>query len=283
MRKLFFVMSLFATTLVTSAQTPVQDKTVVSTEKMIEVLEDLKQQFAGALSELAVLKDKIDNAAPTHHACVDLGLSVKWATCNVGAENPEDAGLYFAWGETKGYTSDTSDGHLFDWAHYKWMDHTINDWTGCLKYTRTDGQTSAVWYSNGTYVGTHVDGKWIKNLDELEPADDAATVNWGSTWRMPRANDWTELRTQCEWEWDSSRKGYVVTSKKNGASIFLPAAGYRSTDGSLILAGDAGFYWSNILGTSSSGNVYIVDFFSGKVTLRYSDRNYGRSVRPVCP
>ena len=281
MRKLFFVMSLFATTLVTSAQTPVQDKTVVSTEKMIEVLEDLKQQFAGALSELAVLKDKIDNAAPTPHACVDLGLSVKWATCNVGAQRPEDAGLYFAWGETTGYTSDTSDGHLFDWAHYKWMDHTINDWNGCTKYTYADGKIFGCWYSDDTYEGTMVDGKRVKNLTQLEAADDAATANWGGSWRMPTKEEQDELITKCNWTWDSTKKGYTVKGP-NGNSIFLPAAGYRK-DGSLYSAGSYGCYWSSSLDTSYSSTVYDLDFKSSYVDLFVSYRFCGQSVRPVCP
>ena len=220
------------------------------------------------------------------HEYVDLGLSVKWATCNVGAEKPEDAGLYFAWGETEGYTANTSDGRLFNWANYKWMDHTINDWKGCTKYTCADGQTSASWYAGGTYIGTKVDGTLYKNLTTLQPEDDAATANWGGSWRMPTDDELTELRntSNCTWTWTTQggKKGYKVTSKKNGNSIFLPAAGYRG-GGSLSNAGSYGYYWSSSLSASGSSNADYSYFYSGRVDSNYGSRCSGQSVRPVCP
>ena len=264
------------------------DQQVVDAAQLNAVLEAISEKLK-KLEQLDMIKVHIDaleaklGITPADvHEYVDLGLSVKWATCNVGAEKPEDAGLYFAWGETEGYTANTSDGRLFDWTNYKWMDHTINDWTGCTKYTCTDGQTPASWYAGDTYIGTKVDGTWYKNLTTLQPEDDAATANWGGSWRMPTDAELTKLRTDCTWTWDSTKKGYKVTSKKNGNSIFLPAAGYRYVSG-LDYAGSYGFYWSSSLDTSYSYDAYNVYFDSGDVSRYALSRFFGRSVRPVCP
>ena len=261
------------------------DQQVVDAAQLNAVLQAISEklkkleQLDVINARLSALENKLGIANEAHEY-VDLGLSVKWATCNVGAENPEDAGLYFAWGETEGYTANTS--HLFDWANYKWMDHTINDSNGCTKYTCEDGQTGTKWYAGDTYIGTKVDGNWIMNLTTLQPEDDAATANWGGAWRMPTDAELTELRADCTWTWDSTKKGYKVTSKKNGNSIFLPAAGYRSGS-DLSNAGSVGRYWSSSLNTSYSYSAWYVFFSSGSVGRDYSYRYYGRSVRPVCP
>ena len=261
------------------------DQQVVDAAQLNAVLEAISEKLkslSSIESRLAEIESKLGITPAGAHEYVDLGLSVKWATCNVGAEKPEDAGLYFAWGETEGYTANTSDGHLFGWANYKWMDHTINGWKGCTKYTCADGQTSASWYAGDTYIGTKVDGTLYKNLTTLQPEDDAATANWGGAWRMPTDAELTELRTDCTWTWDSTKKGYKVTSKKNGNSIFLPAAGYRN-DGSLYDAGSYGDYWSSSLRAGNSSGAYDVGFNSSYVYGDYSGRYYGQSVRPVCP
>ena len=297
MKKLIFALSLFAMTFVASAQEPngksTVDKTVVNTEEAFEVLAEMKQrlatisqQYTDVLSELAALRTQIGIGDPTPtpsaHEYVDLGLSVKWATCNVGAEKPEDYGLYFAWGETTGYTSDTNDGRLFNDANYKWMDHTINDNNGYQKYTCADGLKDGCWYAGDTYIGTKVDGTWVKNLTKLLPEDDAATANWGGAWRMPTMAEQDELRTECTWTWDSSKKGYKVTSKKNGNSIFLPAAGCRF-EGAFLNFGPYGDYWSSELYTNFSRCAYVLDFSSSNVYMVFYSRFYGYPVRPVCP
>lgn len=212
------------------------------------------------------------------HAYVDLGLkdaqgrTVYWATCNVGADKPEDAGLYFAWGETVGYTSDTSDGRRFDWANYKWMKSGCSSWGNITKYTFADNQTSADWYSNGKFIG---DNKTV-----LDPEDDAAHVNWGGDWRMPTYDELNQLKTKCTWTWDSTKKGYTVKGP-NGNSIFLPAAGYR-IDSYLSRGGSYGYYWSSSLDTSDSDGAYCLYFSSGYVDWRNSYRYLGQSVRAVC-
>ena len=194
--------------------------------------------------------------APAVPEYVDLGLSVKWATFNVGANKPEDYGDYFAWGETK----PTS---IYDWSTYKYCNGSSSTLT---KYNDTS--------SYGT-----VDNKTV-----LDAEDDAAAVNWGGSWRMPTDAEMTELREQCTWTWTTQNgvNGYKVTSTKNGNSIFLPAAGYR--DGSsLSYAGSNGYYWSSSLNTYSTSLAYCLYFSSVSVAWLIDSRYLGHSVRPVCP
>ncbi len=191
------------------------------------------------------------------YAYVDLGLSVKWATMNVGASSPEDYGDYFAWGETT--TKST-----YNWSTYKWCNGSSSTLT---KYNTSSG------------YGT------VDNKTTLELSDDAAHVNWGGSWRMPTDAEWTELRNNCTWTWTTQNgvNGYKVTSKSNGNSIFLPAAGSRY-DSSLNGAGSYGSYWSSSLDTDGPSDAWGVYFGSGYVYRgSYGGRDFGQSVRPVCP
>ena len=219
-------------------------------------------QFYIYCSDGNVIKvDSISMVAPKEsvHEYVDLGLSVKWATCNVGATKPEEYGDYFAWGETQ-------PTYYYDWSTYKWCNGSYNTHT---KYN-----------TNSSY-GT------VDNKTQLELSDDAARANWGGSWRMPTDAELTELRENCTWTWTTQNGvyGYKVTSKKSGytnKSIFLPAAGSR--DGSdLDGAGGYGFFWSSSLLTDRPYNAYGLDFYSGSVYRSGSNRYYGHSVRPVCP
>ena len=187
---------------------------------------------------------------------VDLGLSVKWATCNVGAESPEDYGDYFAWGETTTKTT-------YDKTTYKHRNGS--------SYTFTK-------YNTNSSYGT------VDNKTTLELNDDAARANWGGSWRMPTDDEMTELRTNCTWTWTTENgvNGYKVTSKINGNSIFLPAAGYRN-ESSFYDAGSLGMYWSSSLDTDSPGRAWSVYFYSSGVYRGSALREAGRSVRPVCP
>ena len=196
------------------------------------------------------------DATENGHAYVDLGLSVKWATCNVGASSPEEYGDYYAWGETE--TKDT-----YAWSTYKW-------WKGSF-----DTQTK---YCTDSSYGT------VDNKKVLESSDDVAQVKWGGSWRMPTDTEITELRENCTWTWTTQggMNGYKVTSNKNGNSIFLPAAGYRSYS-SLCYAGSDGGYWSSSLDTSYPSNAWYVYFDSSYVFRNFFLRYYGLSVRPVCP
>ena len=121
----------------------------------------------------------------------------------------------------------------------------------------------------------------VDNKAQLELSDDAARANWGGRWRMPTRAEQDELREKCTWTWTTQggHKGYKVTSKSNGNSIFLPAAGYR--DGtSIYYASFDGFYWSSTAG-NAPGNATCVYFTSSSVTPMNLGRGYGCSVRLV--
>ena len=188
------------------------------------------------------------------HEYVDLGLSVKWATMNVGASSPEGYGDYFAWGETE-------PKDVYEMSTYKWCNGSA---------------TTLTKYNTSSSYGT------VDNKTTLELSDDAARANWGGSWRMPTDAEMTELREQCTWSWTTQNgvNGYKVTSKSNGNSIFLPAAGYRD-DRSLDDAGSYGHYWSSSLNTSPY-YAWHVYFHSGVVSRDNCWRYYGFPVRPVC-
>ena len=190
---------------------------------------------------------------------IDLGLSVKWATCNVGASTPEEYGDYFAWGETQPKST-------YNWSTYKWCNGSYNTQT---KYN-----------TNSSY-GT------VDNKTQLELSDDAARANWGGSWRMPTDAELTELRENCTWTWTTQNGvyGYKVTSKKSGytnKSIFLPAASHRFNS-DLFSAGSYGDYWSSSLSTDGPYYAYELYFLSDRVYVSDVNRCCGLSVRPVCP
>ena len=202
-------------------------------------------------------------AAVPQPEAVDLGLpsGTKWANMNVGAEKPEDYGLYFAWGETVGYSSDTGDGHRFVWGNYKWCNGS--------------GKTLTKYCTTSDY-GT-VDNKMVLDLD-----DDAAYVNWGDKWRMPTISELEELRenTTSEWTTQNGVSGRKFTSKSNGNAVFLPAAGYRYGSSVSVQASD-GYYWSSSLSESGRDFARYLSFDSGSQGTYSEDRYYGYSVRPV--
>ena len=181
---------------------------------------------------------------------VDLGLSVKWAACNVGATTPEEFGDYFSWGETEFKNLFT-----MDCKHYSNMSTII-------KYNASDGKN---------------------RLDHL---DDVAQVNWGGNWRMPTWEEFQELKDNCTWTWttQNGRSGYKVTSNKTGytnCSIFLPAAGSYSGN-SNNSRNEKGFYWSNSLSDNDPDFARSLSFDDHSVKINGLMRFEGLSVRPVC-
>ena len=189
------------------------------------------------------------------HEWIDLGLpsGLKWATCNVGATNPEEYGGYYAWGETEEKSN-------YDWKTYKWCNGSSTTMT---KYCTDSG------------YGT-VDNKRV-----LDPADDVAHVKWGGSWRMPTVDEIDELCRECNWQRTSLNGiyGYRVTGP-NGNSIFLPAAGSRY-DTELYNRGARGYYWSSSLTDYYCCGACYLSFYDDNYYRYYGYRYHGRSVRPV--
>jgi hypothetical protein len=192
----------------------------------------------------------------TGHDYVDLGLpsGTLWATCNVGANSPEEYGDYFAWGETTTKRA---------WDNYRYEDDCSNK----TKYTNSDGLTT------------------------LQSSDDAATANWGSGWRMPTYDELNELKNNCTVTWTTQNgiNGRLFTGP-NGNSIFLPAAGYYSSYDHIYDAGFEGNYWSGTLSTDNSecawwsAWILVIKLYDSEGYFMYDcgGRTVGRSVRPVC-
>ena len=190
---------------------------------------------------------------------VDLGLSVMWATCNVGASKPEDYGDYFAWGETEAKS-------IYDWSTYKYCKGTYNTIT---KYC------SNISYGDNGFTDTKT---------TLDPEDDVAHVVWGGSWRMPTQADFDELLNNCDWAWINQNGvlGWKVTSRVDtSCSIFLPAASYHydSAHGGM---GFLGYYWSSSLSTGDPLGAWGIYFNSSDHAELGNSRSYGLSVRPVC-
>ena len=197
--------------------------------------------------------------AQNNHEYVDLGLpsGTLWATCNVGATTPEGYGDYFAWGETK-------PKRIYNWSTYK--------------YCNGGGDQLTKYCSTFKY-GYH---GFSDNLTVLQPKDDAATANWGSGWCIPTKEQWDELYKNTDRTWKSWNgvEGWLL-SGKNGAVLFLPAAGYRG-DGYLDAVGSHGDYWSSSLYTGRPLSAWYFYFNSDNCGMHYYDhRLYGRSVRAV--
>jgi len=182
-----------------------------------------------------------------HPHAIDLGLpsGTKWCCCNVGASTPEGYGGYYAWGET-------SEKSVYNWDTYA--------------------------YGNGVnncqYIGSDIAGT----------SYDVAHVRMGAPWRMPSTAQQHELINNCSQQWTQKNgvNGILVTGR-NGAQIFLPAAGYRCYD-ELYYAGTYGYYWSSSLNTSYYCYIaYYVYFYSGFWFWYDYYRYNGFSVRAVCP
>ena len=173
------------------------------------------------------------------HEWVDLGLSVKWATCNVGASSPTGYGNYYAWGETSPKS----------------------------EYSSSNCKT------------------WERSMSDIggDPEYDAARANWGGSWRLPTKSECDELVNNCTRQWTTQNgvKGMLFTSKRNGNSIFFPAAGWRRGT-STNYAGELGDYWSSTPYEGSTQGAYNLYFGSGgSARTGWYGRRIGRTVRPV--
>ena len=246
----------------------------------------MKNKTSILLLFLTFLFVNVGNAdAQQKHEYVDLGLpsGTLWATCNVGAANPWDYGDYFAWGETDGKKS------KYDWSTLKYCEDNTGD-----KFSKYNTQSKY--------------GK-VDNKTTLDPSDDAATANWGREWRMPTADELEALINECYWVWTTNYKGHscngymvykalkesdkgvkifdgktvdAAYSPDRVAHIFLPAAGWKGSDGRTSDARPYGYYWSSSLHANDPWNAHGLRFRSGFVGLDgWISRSCGQPVRPV--
>ena len=185
---------------------------------------------------------------------IDLGLSVKWASCNLGATVPNGYGDYYAWGE-----KDTKSS--YNWSNYKWCDGSADTIT---KYNIDD--------SYGT----------VDNNAVLNASDDVVRVKLGGKWRIPTSDDWEELMSNCsmEYKYKYGSYGWLVTSNINGASIFLPFPGIKEGD-YFNAAGNSGSYWSSSLYMDDPCKASYVRIDNNSFQKGTLFRNCGVSLRPV--
>ena len=219
-------------------------------------------------------KEDVEKTVYNSHEYVDLGLpsGTKWATCNVGASLPEEYGDYYAWGETE-------TKEIYDWVTYKWC------------YGSDDTMTK---YGIKRDEYGKADDRMV-----LYPEDDVAQIKWGGKWRMPTVWDWDELVKNCTWKWKKKNgiRGYKITSKTNGNSIFLPATGIMSSSKYTIEQNlNIGNYWTSFIDIDPSGDSECASYFdfdekTGKKIDDYNPNSIydcrcgrrceGRSIRPV--
>lgn len=180
------------------------------------------------------------------HDYVDLGLSVKWATCNIGARSESDFGNYYAWGETITKTSYYDDTYKY-FNSSKWTFSSIGNNISGTKY-------------------------------------DAATLYWGDKWRMPTKKEMEELISKCTWEWESvsNVSGYKIIGP-NGNAIFLPAGGMFWGDEREAKAGIFGQYWSSIFKETTDfySHSYTLQFTKNGKEITGGGRAGGLNIRPV--
>ena len=193
-------------------------------------------------------EDKVFSCPDNHHPhAIDLGLpsGTKWACCNIGASSPEGYGGYYAWGET-------SEKSEYTWDNYAYYNSQTGDFIS---------------------LGSDIAGT----------SYDVAHVQWGGSWVMPSHVQQRELVEHCSREWTTVNgvNGVLVTGP-SGGQIFLPAAGSR-WDGYLSSAGSDGNYWSSTQYPDSSIGAYSLNFYSDYWYWYNRSRNYGQSVRAVCP
>ena len=214
---------------------------------------------APKILSLGTAQSWIDNPSASIPEAVDLGLSVKWATFNIGANKPEEYGDYFAWGETEPKDS------------YKWSTYEL-------------GQSK-----NGPFSKYVLDSTYgtVDHKTVLDLSDDAAHINWGGDWRVPTKEEVAELMNtdNCSWTWATKNgvPGFKVTSRKSGFtanSIFLPANGMKNGT-SLSDGGTMGNYWTSSVSTDYPYFAISPFFDSSNKDSGNCSRYIGLGVRPV--
>lgn len=214
---------------------------------------------------------------------IDLGLSVKWAECNLGAVNPEDEGELYAWGETKSKQSFT--------------------FTNYFDFKEKKSEFEFMKYNKKKYTYEGKNGYYSSTIPYtlLDPQDDAAHVNLGGNWQMPTKKDFEELLEECTWKQEHRNgiQGYLVTGP-NGNSIFLPKYKREIDIGTdeIFYSGD---YWTrSVKGDFSEVYYYFLksdyvettedcevkdnwsDYYDYKNCVKLT-RCDGKAIRAVCP
>ena len=209
------------------------------------------------------MAEKLNHAFSRGHDYVQIG-NTKWATMNVGAKTITDVGLYFAWGEHKGYNCDDKpiDNKQFDWPHYK-----FGQYNQLTKYNDELGPTT------------------------LQLQDDAAHVNWRGGWRMPTNGEFKMLILSTTQEWvnnyqNSGVNGVLITDMTNiGNKLFFPAAGYGYGNGFGECNNRNGFYWSSSLklgeNYQNAHNIYFDSNYRPTPGFAHNPRFVGFPIRAV--
>ena len=199
------------------------------------------------------------------HDYIDLGLSVRWATCNLGAEKPEEFGDYYTWGDKNRVTGEKYIG----WEQYKFS----------LYESGTHPQYFNIKFSK--YVITEGRGI-IDHLSELETSDDPAAATWGGSWRTPSADEIKELIDKCIWQWTEihGQKGFRLISKVNQKTMFLPAAGHLDGGLTNYRVNAEGDYWTRSLHNNSIC-ARTLFFKENEYLCGHVHRCYCNSIRPV--
>lgn len=213
--------------------------------------------FSNSKNSTKVIISRIvsDDGKENGHDYVDLGLSVNWATMNVGATKPEDVGSFYAWGEV------TPRGDTYSWTQYKFCnDEYGHSFSKYVVYTP---------YDYGT----------VDNKTTLEMIDDVAHTKWGGKWRMPTASECEELIEKCSF----SKKQYeemVIVNGPNGKSIVFPWAEYKSGGAFSFYSNTCG-YWTSSLGSRPDNSMFLELNYS-YAHVWETERVCGMLIRPVC-
>ncbi|MCF0187902.1 MAG: hypothetical protein HUK04_00185 [Bacteroidaceae bacterium] len=223
----------------------------------------LAMLFAACALCLVSCGDGNDEVTPADADAVDLGLSVKWATRNLGAGKPEEYGNYYGWGGTGTYAK----GEDADWPMY---------W-------KKTGSTSLLFDDCGTSKDPLQEYVYPNQKSISATKWDAARRKLGGKWRIPTQGEMTELLNNCDWIWSTvnSVNGYKVVSRKDPSKyIFLPAAGFRNGT-SLYNDGSDGRYWCALPHSIAPTFAYCMSINSDGRYVNEDLRCTGLTIRPV--
>ena len=224
--------------------------------------DEVKAQMGGGKSIDAAFKSvKPSNANGHEYVDLDLPSGTMWATCNVGADKPEDSGLLFQFGRVDGYTYNDSNNQF-----------------------RTEAQNTQDNTGN-SYIPLTTSGRTYNAGETLDLVDDAAHVNMGGAWKMPTKEDFEELLKYTNHEVTSINgvKGMMFTSKINNKRLFIPFAGEWYFQGFFTDAGSEAYVWSSKVSTSDNEDAYSLhcNLSDNNVSGYISFRINGHSVRGV--